>query len=70
MTHTPQPSPQADGTPDSLHKTPKAPGDRADDRSARQKPTEGDEHLGAKESQVRDTSPPAGQDYQDEPKQG
>ena len=60
MPTTPKPSPQADGTPESLHKAEKK-GTKTD---------AGDEHLGARESQVSTTSPPAGQAYSDEPKQG
>jgi hypothetical protein len=30
----------------------------------------GDDHLGATEDQVSDTSPPAGEAFEDEPKQG
>jgi len=73
MPKTPEPSPQADGTPESLHQTPKKQkSDRADDRPSHPHPqTEaGDEHLGAEESQVSNTVAPAGQEFADEPKQG
>jgi hypothetical protein len=70
MPTTPKPSPQADGTPETLHQAPKPTSDRADDRLSRVQPTEGDEHLGAKENQVSNTTAPAGQEYSDEPKQG
>jgi hypothetical protein len=66
-----KPSPQADGTPESLHKAQKTqPGDRADDRPPHTQTDAGDEHLGAKENQVSNTAAPAGQGYDDEPKQG
>ena len=64
-------SPQANRSPESLHKTPKTDkNDRADDRTSHSQPEAGDEHLGAKENQVSDTTAPAGQAYKDEPKQG
>jgi hypothetical protein len=67
----PKPSPQADGTPESLHKSPsRQPNDRADDRPPHTQTEAGDEHLGAKENQVSNTAAPAGQAYDDEPKQG
>ena len=73
MPKTPKPSPQANGTPESLHQTPKKPRrDRADDRPshAHSQTEAGDEHLGAKENQVSNTAAPAGLPYADEPKQG
>jgi hypothetical protein len=71
MPTTPRPSPQTDGTPESLHKTQKKEtSNRADDRPSQTQTDAGDEHLGAKENQVSTTSPPAGQAYEDEPKQG
>ena len=71
MPSPPKPSAQADGTPESLHKTPKSDKkDHADDRPSRSQTEAGDEHLGAKENQVSDTTAPAGQAYKDEPKQG
>lgn len=71
MPSPPKPSAQADGTPESLHKTQKPQrNDRADDRAARSQTERGDEHLGAQENQVSDTTAPAGSAYKDEPKQG
>jgi hypothetical protein len=68
---SPKPSAQADGTPESLHKAPKPQkNDRAGDRPSRSQTEGGDEHLGAEEHQVSDTSAPAGPAYKDEPKQG
>ena len=73
MPKTPKPSPQADGTPESLHQTQKKQqSDRADDRPPHphSQTEHGDEHLGAQEDQVSNTVAPAGQEYADEPKQG
>ena len=71
MPSPPKPSAQADGTPESLHQMPKSDKkDRADDRPSRPQADGGDEHLGAKENQVSNTVAPAGQAYNDEPKQG
>jgi hypothetical protein len=71
MPSPPKPSPQADGTPESLHKAGKTQkNDRADDRPSRSQAEAGDEHLGAEEDQVSDTTAPAGSAYKDEPKQG
>ena len=70
MPSTPLPSPQADGTPESLHKSRKPATDRADDRTSRPQPESSDEHLGAQENQVSETSAPAGEEFKDEPKQG
>lgn len=70
MPTTPKPSPQADGTPESLHNAQKPKSDRADVRPSRPKTDAGDEHLGARENQVSNTTAPAGQAYEDEPKQG
>jgi hypothetical protein len=70
MPNTLKPSPQADGTPELLHDPQRPKSDRVDDRPSRPKPDAGDEHLGAKENQVSNTTAPAGQAYQDEPKQG
>ena len=73
MPTTPKPSPQADGTPESLHQTvKKQKPDRADERTApvHSQTEAGDEHLGAKENQVSNTAAPAGLPYADEPKQG
>ena len=66
-----KPSAQADGTPESLHKTQKTEkNDRTDDRPSRSQTDAGDDHLGAEENQVSNTVAPAGQAYNDEPKQG
>lgn len=71
MPSSPKPSSQADGTPESLHNTSTTGRNhRADDRPSHSQTKGGDEHLGAKENQVSDTTAPAGQAYQDEPKQG
>jgi hypothetical protein len=59
------PSPQADGTPESLHKT-EQPGPQNPASHAASAP--GDEHMGATEQQVSKTMPPSPDD--DEPKQG
>ena len=68
MPTPPRPSPQADGTPESPNKSQPAKPERADDRPSKAK--ESDEHLGAKENQVSDTSAPAGPAFKDEPKHG
>jgi len=74
MPTPPKPSPQADGTPESLHEAEKKPAAPASAKATADKqraPRDAsDEHLGAKENQVSNTSPPAGQEYTDEPKQG
>jgi hypothetical protein len=71
MPSPPKPSAQPDGTPESLHKTQKPEkNERAEDRPSRSQTEDGDEHLGAEEHQVSDTSAPAGPAYKDEPKQG
>jgi len=58
---------QPDGSSEPLNKTEKPiPGETtADDRL-----DPGDEHIGATEDQVSDTSPPSGEAFEDEPKQG
>ena len=56
-----RPSPRAVGRPESLHK----PGEASSDTS-----TGADEHLGATEEQVSETPAPAGDAFEDEPKQG
>ena len=63
-----RPSPQADGSPDSLHK----PESRAPqpDEASTDTSSDGDEHLGATEEQVSETPAPAGDAFEDEPKQG
>ena len=70
MPSPPRPSPQADGSPESLHKTQQPEQDKANDRPSRPSPKESDEHLGARENQVSDTTAPAGSAFKDEPKQG
>jgi hypothetical protein len=71
MPSTPHPSPQADGTPESLHKTQKPTTNQADDRKSHPPQSESsDEHLGAQDNQVSDTSAPSGDAFKDEPKQG
>lgn len=70
MPTPPRPSPQADGTPESLHQTHKPTADRINDRPPRTSSAAGDRHLGAEEDQVSNTSAPAGPAYNDEPKQG
>ena len=71
MPTPPKPSPHADATPESLQKSrKKEPGNRANDRPSHTQTDAGDEHLGAKENQVSNTTAPAGQEYKDEPKQG
>ena len=62
-----RPSPQADGSPDLLHK-PETRAPQSDEAST--KPSHGDEHLGATEEQVSETPAPAGDAFRDEPKQG
>lgn len=66
---TPAPSAQADGSPEPLHKAEKAPA-VIEERGAHTLPDAADGHIGATEDQVSDTSAPAGDNYQDEPKQG
>jgi hypothetical protein len=67
-------TPQADGSSEPLNKveqpqfTPQAP--RKKQRSDEEAGEAGDAHLGATEDQVSDTSAPAGEAYEDEPKQG
>jgi len=70
MPTPPRPSPQADGSPESLHKTEKPATDRIKDRPPRTQSDAGDQHLGAEEDQVSSTTAPAGSAYADEPKQG
>jgi hypothetical protein len=65
----PAPSPQADGTPESLHKAEKSVA-RPEQQTAHPPSDPGDEHMGAREDQVSPTTPPAGNAYNDEPKQG
>ena len=63
-----RPSPQADGSRESLHK----PGNRASqpDEASADTSTGADEHLGATEDQVSETPAPTGHAFEDEPKQG
>ena len=70
MPSTPRPSPQADGSPESLHKTQPPDRETAKDRAPKSGSEKSDEHLGAEEDQVSDTSPPSGSAFKDEPKQG
>jgi hypothetical protein len=65
----PAPSPQADGTPESLHKA-EEPAVPPAHHTAHPAPDPGDEHIGATEDQVSPTTPPAGSAFEDEPKQG
>jgi hypothetical protein len=63
---TPKPSqnpasPQADGNSEPIHQVDKQSGNRSDSA---------DEHIGATEDEVSETSAPAGPEYEDEPKQG
>ena len=63
-----RPSPRPDGRPESLHRPGKGapqPGEASSDTS-----TGADEHLGATEEQVSETPAPAGDAFEDEPKQG
>jgi hypothetical protein len=63
-----RPSPQADGSPESLHK-PEKPAAQPDKGSAHTASAD-DEHIGATEAQVSETPAPAGDAFKDEPKQG
>jgi hypothetical protein len=65
---TPAPSPQADGSPDPLHKAEKPPA--GEEKGAHTVPGAADGHIGATEDEVSDTPAPAGENYSDEPKQG
>jgi hypothetical protein len=61
------PRAQPDGSSEPLNKTePTNPSEVAPNPT----PDSGDDHIGATEDQVSDTSPPAGEAYKDEPKQG
>ena len=66
---TPEPSPQADGTPEPLQQR-----DNSATQSQIDRPDTsaeaGDKHIGATEDQVSDTNAPAGEAYSDEPRQG
>jgi hypothetical protein len=63
-----RPSPQADGSPESLHK----PDNRAPqpDEARADTSSEEDEHMDATEEQVSETPAPAGDAFKDEPEQG
>jgi hypothetical protein len=63
-----RPSPHADGSPESVPK----PADRAPEPDEASADTSSDEdaHLGATEEQVSETPAPAGEAFEDEPKQG
>jgi hypothetical protein len=69
MKRPPEPSPQADGSSDPLSKT-EIPDLPPVEPHSDTEPDPEEEHLGATEDQVSDTSPPAGEAYKDEPKQG
>lgn len=69
MKNPPQPSKQADGSPEPLDKTEPSdlpPVEPHPDTA----PSQDEEHIGATEDQVSDTSAPAGDAFKDEPKQG
>jgi hypothetical protein len=61
-------TPQADGSSEPLNATEKP---RPPRKIRSSPPAElGDQHIGATEDQVSDTQAPAGEEYNDEPKQG
>ena len=61
------PRSQPDGSSEPLNKTEKpTPSETPPEPS----PESADDHLGATEDQVSDTTPPSGEAYKDEPKQG
>lgn len=62
-------TPQADGTPESLH-TVEKPAGRREKQGEHTPSNPGDEHIGATEEQVSDRAAPAGSAFKDEPKQG
>ena len=62
-------TPHADGTPESLHTVDKSP-TRREEQGEHTPSNHGDEHIGATEEQVSDTTAPAGSAFKDEPKQG
>ena len=77
MKNPPQPSRQADGSPEPLNKTepPDLPpvdpeSNKAPSPGPGSDPSPDEEHMGATEDQVSDTSAPAGEAFKDEPKQG
>ena len=61
------PRAQPDGSSEPLNKVEKP---RPEEVPAEASPDSADDHIGATEDQVSDTSPPAGEAYKDEPKQG
>jgi hypothetical protein len=61
------PRAQPDGSSEPLSKTEKP---APDETSPHDKLDPGDQHIGATEDQVSDTTPPAGDAFEDEPKQG
>lgn len=61
------PRAQPDGSSEPLNKVEKP---RPGEVQPETAPDEADGHLGATEDQVSDTAPPAGEAYNDEPKQG
>jgi hypothetical protein len=61
------PRAQPDGSSEPLNKVEKP---RREEVSPDAEPDSADDHIGATEDQVSDTSPPAGEAYKDEPKQG
>jgi hypothetical protein len=69
MKNPPQPSPQPDGSSEPLNKT-EAPDLPPVEPRPETAPAPEEEHIGATEDQVSDTSAPAGDAYKDEPKQG
>jgi hypothetical protein len=62
-----RPRAQPDGSSEPLNKVEKP---RSDETSAKIPSDAEDDHIGATEDQVSDTSPPAGEAYKDEPRQG
>jgi len=65
----PEPSPQADGTSEPLRHRDKSATQSQIDRSDTSAEA-GDKHIGATEDQMSDTTAPAGEAYNDEPRQG
>jgi hypothetical protein len=61
------PRAQGDGSSEPLNR---AEPPHPSDATPGAQPESADDHLGATEDQVSDTSPPAGDIYKDEPKQG
>ena len=69
MKNPPEPSPQADGSSEPVNKA-EAPDLPPVEPQSDTEPDPEEDHIGATEDQVSDTSPPAGEAYKDEPKQG